>query len=538
MLLAEVVATSAEVATTSARSAKTAALARLLRQVASEGPDELAVVVGYLVGQPRQGRIGVGWATVVRLAPAHATVPSLTVAEVDRAISQVQATTGAGSAALRDALLHGLLERATAPEADFLRRLFTGELRQGALEGVMADAVARAAEVPAGAVRRAVLLSGDLGLVARTALVDGAPGLERIGLEVLRPLSPMLASTAASVADALGAMDGPASIEWKLDGVRLQVHRVGPDVRLYTRNLNDVTARLPEVVELVRGLPVEAAVLDAEIVGVTGDGDGPHLFQDVMSGFGREDHQRRTLGLRPFFFDCLHLDGVDLIDEPLGVRQAHLDRAAGPHRIPSLVTARVEEGEAFLGTSLAAGHEGVMVKGLSSRYDAGRRGKAWRKVKPVRTLDLVVLAAEWGHGRRRGLLSNLHLGARDPTGRPLRDGGQDVQGPDRSAPRLADRGVGGAAHRRGRDRRVGAPRAGGRDRPRRGPGVEPLPGWRRPPLRPRPPLPARQGGGRGRHHPRRAGAPSGDRRRPSLTSSGRTAGQGGPLACVTLDTSL
>jgi DNA ligase-1 len=411
MLLAEVVATSAEVTATPSRSAKIDALARLLRRL---GPDEVLAVVGWLVGQPRQGRIGVGWATVARLAVTHAGAPTLTVAELDRTISELQSTTGTGSAGNRNALLRLVLERATAPEAEFIRRLFTGELRQGALEGVMTEAVARAAEVPATAVRRAVLLSGDLGGVARVALGSGAPGLAEIGLQVLRPLSPMLASTATSVTGALAAMAGPASVEWKLDGVRLQVHRSGDEVRFYTRNLNDVTDRLPEVVRLVLDLPVTAAVLDAEVVGVTEEGEEPHRFQDVMSGFGREDHTRRELGMRPFFFDCLHVDGDDLIDEPLDARLARLDAVVGPHRIPGIVTDDAGRAEAFLRSALTAGHEGVMVKAISSRYDAGRRGKAWRKVKPVRTLDLVVLAAEWGHGRRRGWLSNLHLGARDP----------------------------------------------------------------------------------------------------------------------------
>jgi DNA ligase-1 len=371
-------------------------------------------VVAYLVGQPRQGRIGVGWATVARVEVTHAPTPTLTVADLDRTISEIQATVGAGSAGNRSARLHMMLEQATAAEADFIRRLFTGELRQGALEGVMTDAVARAAEVPATAVRRAVLLSGDLAGVAQTALSAGTAGLAHVGLQVLRPLSPMLASTAASVTEALAAMAGPASVEWKLDGVRLQVHRSADAVRLYTRNLNDVTDRLPEVVDLVRGLPVAAAVLDAEVVGVTEEGEGPHRFQDVMSGFGREDHTRRELGMRPYFFDCLHLDGADLVDEPLDVRLDRLARAVGAYRIPGIVTDDAARAEAFLQSALTAGHEGVMVKAISSRYDAGRRGKAWRKVKPVRTLDLVVLAAEWGHGRRRGWLSNLHLGARDP----------------------------------------------------------------------------------------------------------------------------
>jgi DNA ligase-1 len=216
------------------------------------------------------------------------------------------------------------------------------------------------------------------------------------------------------VTEALAAVTGPASVEWKLDGVRLQVHRSGDAVKLYTRNLNDVTERLPEVVDLVRGLPVTTAVLDAEVVGAGEDGEAPHRFQDVMSGFGREDHARRELGMRPFFFDCLHVDGLDLIDERLDVRLERLEAVVGAHRVPGIVTDDPNRGEAFLQAALAAGHEGVMVKAISSAYDAGRRGKAWRKVKPVRTLDLVVLAAEWGHGRRRGWLSNLHLGARDP----------------------------------------------------------------------------------------------------------------------------
>jgi DNA ligase-1 len=409
MRLAEVVRTSDTVAATPARSAKVAALATLLTQLA---PEEVEPAVAFLTGRPRQGKIGVGWATLRAIESPAAAEPSIEVLELDATVDALQALTGPGSAAARQQLLASLLGRATAAEADFVRRLLIGELRQGALDGVMTDAVARASGAGLAAVRRAAMLSGDLARVAGLALAGGADALGTVGLEVLRPVLPMLASTAEDVAAAVAAL-GTVSVEWKLDGARIQAHRLGDVVRLYTRNLNDVTARLPAVVELVQQLPVEAVVLDGEVLGVSDE--GPDAFQDTMSSFGRRSGSPGPSTLGVWFFDCLHLDGTDLLDRPLLERAAALDRSGAP-RIPAVVTADPLEAVAFEATALAEGHEGVMVKAATSPYEAGRRGAAWRKVKPVHTLDLVVLGAEWGSGRRRGWLSNLHLGARDPAG--------------------------------------------------------------------------------------------------------------------------
>lgn len=409
MLLAEVVSTSEAVASTRARSAKVTALAELLQQLASE---EVEPAVAFLAGQPRQGKIGIGWATVRAIDTPSAAVPSLELLELDAAVTALLLLTGPGSATSRRQVLAELLGRATAVEADFIRRLVVGELRQGALEGVMTDAVARACGIPLPRVRRAVMLTGDLAGVAAVALVDGVAGLSAVGLEVLRPVLPMLASTSPDVAAALADL-GRCSVECKFDGARIQAHRRGEEVRLYTRNLNDVTARLPGVVAVLRGLDVDSVVLDGEVLGV-GD-EGPEAFQETMSSFGRRTSSPGRAVLGVWFFDCLHLDGDDLLDRPLIERSAALDRIGAP-RVPSLVTDDVDAATAFQAGALAAGHEGVMVKSASSPYEAGRRGGAWRKVKPVHTLDLVVLGAEWGSGRRQGWLSNLHLGARDPQG--------------------------------------------------------------------------------------------------------------------------
>jgi DNA ligase-1 len=406
MLLAEVVATSQQVAATSSRSAKITLLADLLARVA---PGEVETVVAALAGEPRQGKVGVGWATVVRIdqAVSPAGQSTLTVRDLDKAVIELQATGGAGTGVFRTQILSNLMGRATTDEAFFIRRLLTGELRQGALAGVVTDAVARAASVPPVALRRAVMLAGDLPRAAAIAMAEGEAGLAAIGLRLMRPMLPMLASTAASVGAALAGE--PASVEWKLDGARIQAHRDGDEVRLFTRNLNDVTPRLPGVANLVRVMPARRLVLDGEVVGAAGE--RPEMFQDTMSRFsgGGPD-------LTAWWFDCLHLDGVDLLDRPLTQRHQALQQVAGATSVPKIVTADAVVAQAFLDYAIAAGHEGVMVKGLDSRYEAGRRGQAWKKVKPVRTLDLVVLAAEWGHGRRRGWLSNLHLGARHPGG--------------------------------------------------------------------------------------------------------------------------
>jgi DNA ligase-1 len=408
VLLADLVTTSATVAATRARTQKVAALVDLLRRLA---PEEVEVAVAYLSGDQRQGRVGIGWASLEGLdAGAAPDAPALTVLDVDAAIEAVARESGAGSQSARRNVLGALFGRATPEEADFLRRLLLGDLRQGALEGVMCDAVARAAGVDGAIVRRAVMLAGDLPHAAALALAGGADALRAVALDVLRPIKPMLASPAADVAEAVGAL-GRVSVEWKLDGARIQAHRAGDDVRLYTRNLNEVTSRLPGVVDVVRSLPCDAVVLDGEVLGVGEDDVTPDAFQDTMSRFGRHDGiAGAQLGV--WFFDCLHVDGHDLLDAPLRERQAHLERLAAAWRVPALVTGDADDAAAFLGGALDAGHEGVVVKDIDSVYEAGRRGAAWRKVKPVHTLDLVVLAAEWGHGRRRGWLSNLHLGAR------------------------------------------------------------------------------------------------------------------------------
>ena len=407
MLLADLVDTSQRVAATTKRSEKTVAMADLLRGAAA---DEIAVVVTMLAGEPRQSRMGVGWATVGTVDVEPAAVATLHPLDVDAVLDELVATGGTGSQGARAGLLAGLFERATADEAFFLRRLLLGDLRQGALEGVVVEAVAKAADVPSALVRRALMLGGDLGETATLALTGGAEALGLVRLEVLRPVRPMLASSAGSASEALVSVRGKASVEWKLDGARIQVHRLGDAVRVFTRNLNDITHRVPDVVALARSFSVESVVLDGETLTIDEDGR-PRAFQDTMSRFGAD--AVRTEVLSAFFFDILHADGRDLIDEPLHVRLAELDRVVGLSRVPGVVTDDSAAAEAFAVGSLRAGHEGVVVKAIDSPYEAGRRGNSWVKVKPVRTLDLVVLGVEWGHGRRKGWLSNLHLGARD-----------------------------------------------------------------------------------------------------------------------------
>ncbi|MGZ4273873.1 MAG: ATP-dependent DNA ligase, partial [Solirubrobacteraceae bacterium] len=320
----------------------------------------------------------------------------------------VAAATGSGSAARRRELRQGLLGRATEPEAAILVGLLTGGLRQGALSGLMADAVAKAARVPGDVARRALMLSGDLTRMAQIAMTEGETGLRAVGFEIFRPILPMLASTGATVAEALEGF-ARASVEWKLDGIRIQIHRRDDEVRIYTRNLNEITETLPGIVEAVRRLPVRQAVLDGEALWM--DASGPAPFQYTVSQI---DSGAPPEGIVTFLFDLLHLDGEDLLDAPLQARAERLEAIAPAHRIPGIFTDDPAAAQRVLDDALSAGHEGVVIKDAGSAYAAGRRGRAWRKVKPVRTYDLVVLGAEWGHGRRRGWLSNLHLGARDP----------------------------------------------------------------------------------------------------------------------------
>src|SRR6516164_2145427 len=415
MRLSEVVAASAAVAGTSGRLEKIGYLADLLVRTP---PDELEIVVSFLTGEPRQGRLGVGGATLapwwkaardVLPASSPAAAPSagshapdaLDLRDVDAAFERLASAAGAGSTATRSDVLRELLGRATRDEQDFLVRLLFGELRQGALEGVLVDAVARAAKISPAQVRRAAMLAGSLPVVARAALVEGEAGLSRFVLQLFKPVQPMLADSAADVSEALASL-GEASFEYKLDGARIQVHKQDDEVRVFSRNLRDVTVAVPEVVAVARAMPAREIVVDGEAIVMRSDGV-PQPFQVTMRRFGRK-----------LDVDRLYLDGGVLIDEPLVTRIAALRGQVGPpHAVPGIVTANAADAMEFAARALAAGHEGVMAKALDAGYRAGRRGSAWLKVKQARTLDLVILAAEWGSGRRQGTLSNLHLGARD-----------------------------------------------------------------------------------------------------------------------------
>jgi len=414
--LAALVDTSRRVAETGSRLAKRDAIAACLRTAA---PDEVGIAVAFLSGETRQGRLGIGYATLGELrrgAPASA--PSLTLREVDGMLERVAATGGKGSAGERARQLGELFARATRAEQDFLVRLLVGELRQGALEGVMIEAIAAAAGLPLADVRRAAMFAGDLGAVARAAIAEGAAGLARFSIRALQPVRPMLAQPAEDVGDALARL-GTAALEWKLDGARVQVHKAGDEVRIYTRSLNEVTAAVPELVEAVRAAPARELILDGEAIAL-GPGGAPQPFQVTMRRFGRKldvAALRAELPLSAFFFDLLRRDGEALVDRPANERFVALASAVPSGLVvPRLVTSDASEAEAFYTEALRRGHEGVMAKAVDAPYEAGSRGASWLKVKRTHTLDLVVLAAEWGHGRRRGRLSNLHLGARDPAG--------------------------------------------------------------------------------------------------------------------------
>ncbi len=416
MLLAELAEVSRAVADTRARLAKIEALATALRAAT---PHEAPIAVAYLSGELPQRQIGVGWAALRSLPPPAAS-PTLTVTDVDEAFSRIGALAGKGSTASRKELIGSLLGTATSDEQYFLVRLLSGELRQGALDGVMTEAVARAASVPVAQVRRAVMLRGSLPAVAEAALRGGGPALAGFGLRVGQPLKPMLAASApsieeafAKIADGAGACPPRAAVEWKLDGIRIQAHIRDGVVRLFTRTLDDITARLPEVVQTLGKLPVQAAVFDGELIALRADGR-PLAFQDTAAR-AASDVPASAVPLSVFLFDVVHLDGTDLIEAPDEERHAALAGVVPAELLmPRLVTDSADSATAFFRDALAHGHEGVVVKALTTPYAAGRRGAGWIKVKPRHTLDLVVLAVEWGHGRRHGWLSNLHLGARDP----------------------------------------------------------------------------------------------------------------------------
>ncbi len=414
MRLADLVQTSRRVAETSGRLAKIELLAALLKRAA---PAEIAIAIAFLSGAPRQRRIGIGYTALAAARPEHAAdAATLDLVQVDATLARVARTTGKGSAHAKAELLRDLFAHATREEQDFLVRLLIGELRQGALEGLVTEAAARAAGLQPDRVRRAAMVAGDLPSIARAALVEGAAGLARFQVELFRPIQPMLAQSADDVVDALNQL-GEAALEYKLDGARIQVHKAGDDVRVFSRQLNDVTVAVPEVIAAARRLPWREVILDGEAIALRPTG-APLPFQVTMRRFGRKldvDRLKAELPLAAFFFDVLYADGSPLLDAPYRERFATLAAAVpAAERVPRIVTADPKEAVSFFERALAAGHEGLMAKALGAPYEAGARGGAWLKVKPVQTLDLVVLAAEWGHGRRRGWLSNLHLGARDP----------------------------------------------------------------------------------------------------------------------------
>ncbi len=429
MQLATVVAVSRELSATRKRTIKIDRLTSTLRAL---DDDDVEVGVAYLSGEPRQSRLDLGPAAVFGAEAEPADATALTLSEVDAALQAIaNVPAGAGSRTRRIDLLTDLLGRATADEQDWLRRLVVRELRQGSLEGLLVTAIAHAFEVPEPAVRRAAMLTGDLRLTARLARNGGADALDGVRLRLGVAIEPMLASPAADLADALPGDGTAVVLDTKLDGARVQVHRDGDDIRVFTRALHDVTHRVPEIVAVARALPATSAVLDGEAIAFDTDGR-PRPFQETMARFGRErpvDEVAAEVPLAVRFFDLLHQDGHDLIDAPLGERLRALDDVVPEeHRSARLTTADRAAAAAFVAEVLRAGHEGVLVKDLDAPYEAGRRGASWRKVKPVHTLDLVVLAAEWGSGRRKGWLSNLHLGARADDGERGGDAGYVMLG--------------------------------------------------------------------------------------------------------------
>ena len=413
--LAELVDTSQRVGATPARLVKVRELAAFLRTLE---PGEIGIATHYLSGELPQGRFGIGYTALEAAASEPAAVsPTLSITESDSRLTALAAMRGAGSAQRRAHALRELFARATPAEQRFLLHLLAGELRQGALGGVMLDAIAAAADVPAAKVRRAAMYAKHLGAVASVALLQGADALGAFQLGLFSPVSPMLARTATDVEEALHELSGEVAFEWKMDGARIQVHKGADEIRIYTRSLNEVTPALPEIVSAIRALPAEVLILDGEAIAFDAAGR-PHPFQITMRRFGRRlrvEEMRGDLPIQAFFFDCLRVDGESMADRPARERFAALSASIPTQlAIPRVVTASATEARAFYEAALAAGHEGLMAKSLEGPYEAGNRGASWLKIKRAHTLDLVVLAAEWGHGRRSGKLSNLHLGARDP----------------------------------------------------------------------------------------------------------------------------
>lgn len=414
-LVSDLAEVSRRVASTSSRTGKTRELAAALRALDTS---EVEIAVRYLAGEIPQGKIGIQFSTLQSAAGVEpAAFSSLSLTELDARLDELAALRGTGSARMRLQKLSELIALCMPTERDFVFRLLTGELRQGALAGVMIDAIAGAAEVPVASVRRAAMYAEHLGAVAAAALAGGEPALARFRLQLLSPIAPMLAQTADDVAEALQQLGTPVNLDWKMDGARIQVHKAAQEIHIYTRTGNDVTPAVPEIVEAVRELPTRSFVLDGEAIAMTSAGR-PHPFQVTMRRFGRKldvDAMRATLPIQAYFFDCLLIDDASMADRPTRERIEALARIVPPSmQMPRLVTDALEEAQAFYEAALAAGHEGLMAKALDAPYEAGNRGASWLKIKRAHTLDLVVLAAEWGHGRRTGKLSNLHLGALEP----------------------------------------------------------------------------------------------------------------------------
>lgn len=411
MLLATVVETSRNVAGTTKRLEKIDLLARLIRQLS---PEEIEIVVPYLSGYTRQGRVGIGYAVLRDAQTSPAAEPALQVLDVDALLNSITEISGSGSQRRRLELIQSIFSRATEPEQQFLTGLLGGELRQGALEGIMIEALAKAAELPSERVRRAAMMAGDIARVARAAMEKGEAGLEQYDVQLFRPVQPMLAQSADDVPEALACV-GEAALEYKMDGARVQVHKSGDDVVVYTRSLKDVTPAVPELVEITRAIPAKDLILDGEAISLMPD-RRPQPFQITMRRFGRKldvERMRHELPMTPFWFDLLYLDGTPLLDERQSRRFSTLRELSPQHLMPHIVTHNTQAAEEFLEQALEAGHEGILAKSIDAKYAAGARGQSWVKVKRARTLDLVILAAEWGSGRRKGWLSNLHLGARD-----------------------------------------------------------------------------------------------------------------------------
>ncbi len=412
MLLADVVETSRRITATTKRLEKIDLLVSLLKRLT---PDEIEVVVAFLSGTTRQGRIGIGYATLQAAVTGPSTKPSIEILDIDRTLDQLTTVRGTGSEARKRDFLQRLFTRATTEEQKFLSGLLVGELRQGALEGIMLEALGRASGLGADRIRRAAMMGGGSARIARSAMEKGEAGLAEFDLRLFVPVQPMLAQTAEDVSEALGEL-GEAALEYKFDGARVQAHKSGDEVVIYSRGANDVSAAVPEIVQAVRSLPARDLILDGEVLSLDRDGR-PQPFQVSMRRFGRKvnvDALLTELPMTPFWFDLLYLNGASTIDDPQATRFRELSGLApANHLVPHLATESADAAEDFLQAALSAGHEGVMAKARQAPYAAGSRGQSWLKVKQARTLDLVILAAEWGNGRRQGLLSNLHLGARD-----------------------------------------------------------------------------------------------------------------------------